>query len=600
MHARHGIRRLAGAILGGVLVSAAGSAQTTQRVSVSTSWAQGSFPSTSPSISGDGRFVAFQSDAPELVAGDTNACTDVFVRDRAQAATVRVSVGSGGVEGDGASREAAISADGRFVAFTSSAASLVPGDANLAADVFVRDLSSGTTERVSVDSGGAEASGESERPAISADGRFVAFASLAPDLVQGDANGTWDVFVRDRLTGTTERVSVDASGAEGNGESRDPSISADGRLVAFWSSATNLVAGDSNGRDDVFVRDREDGVTKRVSLESTGGQANDSSRSPRISADGSCVAFSSLASNLVTGDSNQAADVFVRDVPAGLTVRVSLSGVDSEANSHSFVGSISADGRIVAFESFATNLVEDDSNGESDVFVRDRADTRTERASIALGGAQALGPSNGPSISADGRLVAFASRAANLAAGDGNEIDDVFVRDRDTTVLASLCEPGSDGVRSCPCSNPPGASGRGCDNSSSTGGAALDASGAAELSADTLVFGTSGEKPTALSLLLQGDVLVLGGAVYGQGVRCVGGRLRRLFAKNASGGSITAPDFPAGDPPVSARSAGQGDPLVPGTTRWYAVVYRDPSVLGGCPATSRFDATQTRQATWAP
>ena len=605
MYAGEGIRRLAGATLGAAFVGALSeggvvAAQTTQRISVSSSWSQGNFPSTSPSISADGRFVAFQSDASGLVARDANGCTDVFVRDRSLRVTLRASISTGALEGDGASREPSISGDGRYVAFSSSAGNLVAGDTNLAPDVFVRDLQSGTTERVSVDSAGAEAIGESERPSISADGRFVAFASLAPNLVLGDSNGTWDVFVRDRLTGTTERVSVDASGAEGNGDSRDPSISADGSCIAFWSAATNLVPGDSNGWDDLFVRDRGAGTIERVSIESTGGQSNHSSLSPRISADGRCIAFTSFASNLVVGDYNESADVFLRDRVAATTELVSLVGIASEANGHSYVGSISADGRYVAFESFATNLVADDTNDEPDVFVRDRQDARTERASVALGGAQATGASNGPSISGDGRVVAFASQSGNLVASDGNGVDDVFVRDRDTAGIPRLCEPGAEGVRGCPCSNPPETLGRGCDNSGMSGGAALDAMGTAQLSADTLAFVSSKEKPTALSLLLQGDALVLAGAVYGQGVRCVGGRIRRLFAKSASGGSVTAPDFLAGDAPVSERSAAQGDPLLPGATRWYAVVYRDPIVLGGCPGGSRFNSTPTRQATWGP
>jgi hypothetical protein len=155
-------------------------------------------------------------------------------------------------------------------------------------------------------------------------------------------------------------------------------------------------------------------------------------------------------------------------------------------------------------------------------------------------------------------------------------------------------------VSACPCSNPPAGSGRGCDNSSATGGAALSASGVAYLSIDSLVFATGGEKPSATSILLQGDAPIASGIVFGQGLRCAGGALKRLYTKTASAGSISAPDFGAGDPNVSTRSAQLGDTLQPGSTRWYLVYYRDPLVLGGCPAASTFNATQTGQIRWLP
>jgi hypothetical protein len=176
---------------------------------------------------------------------------------------------------------------------------------------------------------------------------------------------------------------------------------------------------------------------------------------------------------------------------------------------------------------------------------------------------------------------------------------DVFVRDRDISGFTSLCDGGVGGVTACPCANPPAGPGRGCDNSAGTGGAALSASGAAYLSRDSLVFTTNGERPTAFGIVLQGTTALTSGVVYGQGVRCVGGTLLRLYSKTASGGSITAPDFGAGDPTVSARSAAMGDVIQPGQSRWYLVYYRDPTVLGGCPASSTFNATQTGQVDWS-
>ena len=150
------------------------------------------------------------------------------------------------------------------------------------------------------------------------------------------------------------------------------------------------------------------------------------------------------------------------------------------------------------------------------------------------------------------------------------------------------------------CGNPPSGPGRGCDNSSSTGGATLSASGGTYLSSDSLVLTTSGEKPSALSLVIQGTGLDGLGATFGMGVRCVQGPLKRLYVKSASGGSITAPNLGVGDPQVSVRSAALGDTILPGQSRWYLVYYRDPVVLGGCPSTSTFNATQTGQVTWSP
>jgi Tol biopolymer transport system component len=237
--------------------------------------------------------------------------------------TERVSVDSAGNEGNSfVQRNASISADGRFVAFTSFATNLVPGDTNRRDDVFVRDRLTGTTELVSVDSAGNQGNRDSGSPAISADGRFVAFHSVATNLVPGDTGNMTDVFVRDRLTGTTQRVSVDSAGTEGNGASVEPAISGDGRFVAFYSFATNLVPGDTNGDGDVFVHDRQTGTTERVSVDSAGNQGSaisDGFRKVSISADGRVVAFVSVATNLVPGDTNGGSDAFVHDRQTGIT-----------------------------------------------------------------------------------------------------------------------------------------------------------------------------------------------------------------------------------------------------------------------------------------
>ena len=364
--------------------------------------------------------------------------------------TERVSVDSAGGQANNGSLSPAISADGRFVAFASAASNLVPGDTNGGVDIFVHDRQTGATERVSVDSAGAQANNPFifSPPAISGDGRFVAFDSAASNLVPGDTNGALDVFVHDRLTGATERVSVDSAGVQGNSSSTFPAISADGRFVAFVSEASNLVAGDTNGAEnafagnDVFVRDRVTRQTERMSVDSAGGQANNNFiESTAISADGRVVAFVSAASNLVPGDTNGTLDVFVHDRQTGATERVSVDSAGGQANSPFLaVGglAISADGRFVAFDSLASNLVPGDTNGTLDVFVRDRQTGATERMSVDSVGAQGNDISGSPAISADGRFVAFASEASNLVAGDTNRSGnafsgtDVFVHDRAT------------------------------------------------------------------------------------------------------------------------------------------------------------------------
>src|SRR5439155_1444704 len=228
-------------------------------------------------------------------------------------------------------------------------------------------------ERVTVASDGTQGNSDSFAPSISADGCFVAFASFASNLVSGDTNGAPDVFVHDRLTGATERVSVASDGtqAQGNDRQSAPSISADGRFVAFDSFASSLVSGDTTGLLDVFVHDRLTGATVRVTLASDNTQGNDSSEAASISADGRFVAFASFASNLVSNDTNATVDSFVHDRLTGATRRVSVGSDGIQGNGGSLEKpSISADGRFVAFASFASNLVSSDTNGAQDVFVR--------------------------------------------------------------------------------------------------------------------------------------------------------------------------------------------------------------------------------------
>lgn len=391
---------------------------------------------SAPSVSEDGRFVAFQSAAWNLVEGDTPWLGQVWVRDRELGTNELISVGFDGAKSDNPADQPSISADGRFVAFRSAATNLVEGSGSSVPHIFVRDRQTATTTLVSVDSGGDPGNLGSERPAISSDGRFVAFQSIASNLVPGDTNLTQDVFVHDRVTGTTERASVADDGSQSAVFSASASISGDGRFVSFHSIASNLVPGDTNNAQDVFVRDRVAGTTERVSVGSAGVQGNFASLEASISANGRFVAFRSGADNLVVGDTNFRTDVFVRDREAGTTELVSRAwgGGLSTGDSFSFTAgsAISADGRYVVFQSFGNDLVPDDTNGWGDVFVRDRHFGTTERVSIAADGSQIPpGSSAGsPAISPDGRYAAFVTAASTVVPDDTNNVDDVFLRDR--------------------------------------------------------------------------------------------------------------------------------------------------------------------------
>lgn len=396
-------------------------------VSVDSNGTRADNDSVSPSTSSDGRYVAFVSFATNLVANDTNGANDIFVRDTVSGTTERVSENSAGGQADSASIAPSISSDGRYVAFSSDATDLVAGDTNGSRDIFLHDRQTHTTTRVSVDPSGAESDNASDFPSISSDGRYVAFQSDATNLVANDTNASTDIFVRDTQTNTTVRVSVNDSGAEGASNSFSPSISANGRYIAFHSFASNLATGDTNGFMDIFVRDTLTNTTARVSVDSHGAEGDNDSVSPSISSDGRYVAFQSDAANLVSGDTNGSRDVFVHDTQTHTTSRASVDSAGAQADNISYSPSISSDGRYVAFVSSATNLVAGDTNAVEDIFVHDAQTGVTSRASVDSAGAQADNFSYGPSMCPDGSHVAFYSFAANLASGDTNGFFDVFL-----------------------------------------------------------------------------------------------------------------------------------------------------------------------------
>jgi Tol biopolymer transport system component len=534
--------------------------QSTERVNVSTAGVQADMGGGWPAISADGRFVAFTSYASNLVPPTNFDFQDVYVRDRQALSTEMVSVETGATSSFASeSSDPSISADGRCVAFWSNAPDLVLGDTNGFPDVFVRDRQTGTTERVSVDSAGAQANELSQRCAISADGRFVTFDSRASNLVAGDTNIAWDVFLRDRQNGTTERVSVGTGGIQANSGSHAPSISADGRVVAFFSNASNLAASDANSVLDVFVRDVQAGTTECISVASPGVTANGSSLNPAISADGRFVAFQSTAPNLVAGDTNAVPDVFVRDRATATTARVSVGGAGLQANSGSTDASISKNGRFVAFQSEASNLVAGDTNGSRDVFVRDLLAGTTELISLGVGAAQADSSSWDPSISADGRAVVFISSATNLVAGDTNGWEDIFVRDLGPAPPTAFCTAGTT-TNACV----PNISGLGTPSASAGSGFTIAVASVEGQKSDILFYGLSGAiaQPWGAST----SFLCVKAPVQRMGTLSSGGTL------GACDGSL-AIDW---NSYIASNPGAHGNPFAGGETVWAQAWFRDP------------------------
>ncbi len=410
-------------------------ASLTLRVSVSTKNEQqtGSSFVGPLSISANGRYIVFASDASNLVSGDDNGTTDIFLRDTWLSLTSRVSTGNFGVEANGASTSPAISADGRFVVFQSTATNLDPKDSSVNDDIFRKNLLTGQVELVSFDSSNKRASyGYSRRPSISADGRYVAFDSTGDDIVPGHAMYyCCDVFVRDMDLHTTQRASVDSNGQQsseiGVVGSIAPAISADGFVVAFVSNSQVLVSHDANYWD-VFVHDLRSGQTSLVTVDGTGSQPpGEPDHFVSISGSGRYVAFSTNA-KLVPQDNNFQDDVYVRDLFTGQVSRASIASDGTEGNQFSRYPAISYDGRFVSFNSYASNLVPGDTNNVQDIFVHDRLNGQTSRVSVSSDGSQANYYSyDYSSLSASGQEVVFNSDADNLVPLDTNGFDDTFV-----------------------------------------------------------------------------------------------------------------------------------------------------------------------------
>lgn len=397
------------------------------RVSVSTDGKEANNACRMPRISADGRFVVFESSATTLVPDDTNYRQDIFVHDLQTGTTERVSVPDGREgEANSSSANASISADGRYVVFESTATNLVPGLEKRDTRIFIHDRTTGTTELASVNTYG-EPAGGAHTPVISGDGRYVVF-NTRQALDPADSNNADDIYLRDRIEQTTERVSITTEGFEANWASIAPSISADGRWIAFESRATDMVVDDYNDECDIFVRDRQRGETRRISVSSLGEQSNGRSGAPAISADGRYVVYQSAASNLVEGDWNGYTDVFMHDLETGETRCVSQSFDQGSADADSTAPAVSADGQYVTFMSQATNLNAFWSDNTNQIYHRDMVTGETNLASVPSAGSAAGGKiNNPPAISGDGMQVVFQSTGYGLVTGDTNKMSDIFV-----------------------------------------------------------------------------------------------------------------------------------------------------------------------------
>ncbi len=392
----------------------------TYGVSVSPSGDFGNDECQAPRVSDNGRYVVYSSWADNLVPGDWNNRRDVFRHDLQSGLTelVSESLHASGFANN-SSYNPDVSSDGRFVVFSSDASDLVPTDSNGVRDIFVRDMLLGVTERVSLTSTGAQASNECCNPRMTPDGRFVTFDTFG-SLLPSDTNAQYDVYRADRELNELAVVSVRNNGDQGNGRSDEAAISNDGQRIVFASVATNLIAGDSNGDRDVFLKDMGTGELTRVSTASNGAQAIDSSSLPAISGDGMTVGFNSNASNLVPNDTNNRPDLFAKNLSNGVTERLNVRPSGGQTNDFVFSPlSFSTDGNLVAFHVSAGSLVPNDTNNHPDCFLRDRAAASTRRVSLTDSGSQILGGfSIGASLSGDGNSVAFLSEGTGVVPGD--------------------------------------------------------------------------------------------------------------------------------------------------------------------------------------
>ena len=390
-----------------------------KRISLKSDGTQANGQSGSSSISDNGRYTIFESNATNLIPNDLNGHTDIFIYDDVDETVELITLAPDGTQANGSSNSGYINSHGDYVTFSSSANNLVAEDTNGQRDIFVYDRVNQTTELVSITTDGVQANGLNLFSAINANGNIVAFESIADNLVTGDTNGQQDIFVRDRANQITRRIQIGLNGAQANAGSHLGSVSANGRYISFSSTASNLVPNDTNGKSDIFVYDRVNQTTELVSMGLNNAVANDDSTSGFISGDGSFVVYESKANNLVANDNNGASDVFVYDRINQTTELVSVKSDGTLSNGNSYEPSISDDGSIVAFLSDANNLVADDTNARANVFIRDRLNQTTE----------IIDADSFPLLSGDAQSLVFTSSLDTLVPNDTNDTGDVFLID---------------------------------------------------------------------------------------------------------------------------------------------------------------------------
>jgi Tol biopolymer transport system component len=539
-------------------------AQTTIRVTAGLGGAEPDFVSENPHLSGDGRWVAFISGASNLVPNDTLGF-DAFLYDVATASLELVSVRLPGGPHRGWVADATVSDDGNLVAFRSNAEDLVPGDTAIA-DVYVRNRALGTTTRIT-----AGWDGDAWDPWITPDGRYVFFASDGENIVPS-APGIKDVFRYELATGQFVLVSQSTAGAFGNSDSLHPRPSADGNVVAFGSEATNLVPGDTNDRFDGFVRDISAGTTQRFTVDWLGNQLGEDSLLRSMSRDGRYVCYDSRADGITPDDlPGTYYDALIYDRMRSTVVRASSPGTATAPDPRvADLGNLSGDGRFAAFRSNLGDLVTPDPTpGLADVFLKDLHTGSVEIVSLSSTGSAAPEPS-WPSVSNDGRYVAFITRFALVPGDVTTGLPEIYVRDRGPVLYTTPCS-GDGSSAPCPCANL-GSQGHGCENVGLTGGVLLSATGSASLANDTLRLELRGffAQSTPIAFV-QGDALLNGGvgATFGDGVHCVGGTTVRFGRRRASGGTSAYGAGVAGDAPVSVA----GQVVVAGSTRYYQCTY---------------------------
>ncbi|PTQ87907.1 beta strand repeat-containing protein, partial [Agitococcus lubricus] len=398
------------------------------RLSLSSTQAQANGASQNATFSVDGTKVVFTSTANNLVAGDTNNVADIFIKDLVTGVVSCVSRDASGNQANGASQNATFSADGTKIIFTSTANNLVAGDTNNVADIFIKDLVTGVVSCVSRDASGNQANGASQNATFSVDGTKVIFTSTANNLVSGDTNSASDIFVKDLQTGIVTRLTTNSQGIQADGDTYEYNLSADGKKITFSSYASNLINGDTNFSFDIFVKDLQTGLVSRVSTSTNGTQANYESYRPIFAPDGQKVLFQSAASNLIVGDNNNALDYFVKDLNTGELICVTRNVTGQIANGESQYAIFSKDGKKIIFDSYASNLVSGDTNSTSDIFVKNLENGDVIRINLA-NNVQLNNQSIMPVLSNDGGKLLFTSSATNLVAGDSNNASDIFIID---------------------------------------------------------------------------------------------------------------------------------------------------------------------------